>query len=412
MDKINQNIEQLDIAIVGAGPAGVAASLELAELGHANEMIVFDRENQVAMTSRHCNHQGFGFMEFRRLLSGEKYANTLAQKARDAGVKICLNYTLVKIDDNILTFSTPKGIQRYQAKRILFALGARENTRASKLIGGGRSPNIITTGTLQRFTYIQKLAPFKRAVIIGSEIVSFSAIMTAKHAGMKIVGVIENKDKIDSFGVIETLSKFILSTPVYTSSQLASINTVGKDVVSVTISTNGESREIECDGVIFSGDFIPESAILQKNFNNFNTHNQSLNITQNFQTDDERFFLAGNVLRGALTAFNCFFEGRNAGKAISASLSESKESAIATISVDENIDCWYHPSLVDTASPSEFLTKFRLKHRAKGVLSLYKNGSLAKKMNIDALPYKSITIKYDGVISRGDSFNISFCPDV
>jgi len=343
-------------------------------------------------------------------MSGEKYADTLEEKAKKSDVTIKLNYTLVKIDDDVLTFSTPDGIVRYQAKRVLFALGARESTRASRLVSGGRSPNIITTGTLQRFTYIQGTKPFKKAVIIGSEIVSFSAIMTAKHAGIDIVGVIESRDKIESFPLLKNISKYILKAPVYTSSKLVLITTEDKEVKSVTISTNGKLSDIECDGVIFTGDFIPESAILQKSCKGFNQHNHSLSITQNFQIDNERFFLAGNVVRGALTAFNCYFEGRDAGAKIAESLNEDKAPTVATITVGQEMDCWYYPSLIDVDSPIDFLTKVRFRHRTEGILSLFKNGELVSEQEIDAVPYKSITVSYYGDILKDDRFELDFEP--
>jgi len=393
MDKGHQiNIIDIDIAIIGAGPAGIGAALKLAELGYSKRMAIFDRESQVAMTSRHCNHQGFGLVEFHRPMTGEQYANTLQKKAQDKDIEINLNYSLTKIDDNILIFSTPAGVRHYRAKRILFAMGAREDTRASMLVGGGRSPNIISTGALQRFAYIQKRRPFSKAVIIGSELVSFSAIMTAKHAGIKIAAMIEKEEKIKAFSILKGIANYILGTKVLASTELVRINTKEKDVVSVTISTNGKSRDIECDGVIFSGDFVPESSLLQKSFEDFNYTNYSLPVTQNFQTKDSRFFLAGNIIRGALAAFNCYFEGQKSAIAIDSSFKSNIPLSVAPIVTNEDASFWYYPSLIDTRLSGKYLTKVRFSRHTKGELTVLKNNTEVLKIGIDASPYKSITI--------------------
>lgn len=403
-----ENIIDIEIAIVGAGPAGIAAAIELSKLGHAKDIMVFDREDQVAMTSRHCNHQGFGLMEFQRPLDGSGYANKLAKKAKEYYVNTKLKHSLTKVDGDTLTFSTPDGEVCYRAKRILFAMGARESTRPALLVSGGRSPNIITTGALQRFTYIQERKPFSKAVIIGSEIVSFSAIMTAKHAGIEIVGIIEEQEHIQSFRVLKPLSKYLLKTPVYTASKLISINAQDKVVESVTISTNGVEKTINCDGVIFSGAFTPESSILQKSLEDFNRLNLSTHITQNFQTNDKRYFLAGNVIRGALTAFNCYFEGRTVGKKIHASLQSDKAPDTIQIKADSAI-AWYYPSLIDINTPQKILSKIRFTHPTKGLLRIFLNGKQVMQQNINAVPYSTITVDWFNMsVKAGDKVEMQY----
>jgi len=403
-----EDITEIEIAIIGAGPAGIAAAVELSKLGHAEEMIVFDRENQIAMTSRHCNHQGFGLLEFKRPLSGLDYANTLAHRAEKYFVTVKIKHSLTHIQENLLTFSTPDGETQYRAKRILFAMGARETTRPDLLISGGRSPNIITTGALQRFTYIQERQPFAKAVIIGSEIVSFSAIMTARHAGIEIVGIIEEEEKVKTFGLLKYASQYLLKTPVHTSSKLLSINTENKEVKSIAISRNGTEETIACDGVIFSGDFIPESALLQKTFDDFNLQNHSVDITQNFQTRDRRFFAAGNVLRGALTAFNCYFEGQKAGKAIHASLQKETDPRTIALEVDPAIG-WCFPSLLDIDTSHKILTHIRFHRHTRGLLRVLLNGKQVMQQDIHAVPH--LTIKVDWFnrdLKEGDSIALIY----
>ncbi|MFK5882186.1 MAG: FAD/NAD(P)-binding oxidoreductase [Sulfurospirillum sp.] len=389
-------MNNVQIAIVGAGPAGISAALELKKLGYS-DLIVFEREDEIGGTPRHCGHLGFGIFEFKRILSGPDYAKKLASLASQNSINIQLKSTLTKIEDGVLTFSTPDGVKQYEPTCTLFALGARETPRPDRLVSGTRSPNIITTGTLQRFAYLQKIKPFDRAVIIGSEIVSFSAIMSAKHAGIKIEAIIEEKDKIDTFCIVKYMVKYLLKIPVLTNTKLKNINGEDKKVISVTVSTEEGEREIPCDGVIFTGQFIPESSIMQKSFDDFNLSNNSLYISQNFQAKNDGFFVAGNALRGALAAFKCYFEGKKVAKSIHDFIRFKHEPELIKIEADENLS-WYYPSMIDLKSPTkQHLTALRLKKRAKGVIKVLLNGRMIYKKNIHAFPFMSINIPWKDI---------------
>lgn len=388
-----ENLKTVDIAVIGAGVAGSSAMIELCRSGFGKRAILFERESQVAITSRHCNHQGFGLFEFKRAYSGLAYANRLEQELRKVNAALKLNHALTKVEDDVLTFSTPDGELRYKAKKILFAMGARESTRASMELSGGRSPNIINTGALQRFTYIQGFRPFKKAVIIGSEIVAFSALMTAKEAGIEIAAMVEEQSDIKSFPILKPIVEIFKKTPIYTDAKNIYINTLNKEVKSVEFEHRGVKETIECDGVIISGGFIPESAILQQSFTHFNLQNRSLDISQNFQNQNSHIFLGGNIIRGALSAYKCYFEGKEAAQNIAKSLSGIKEPKFIKIEADEKIE-WLYPSLIDIDASKKALCNIRFAKKAKGTLSVYLNESEVLKKNIDAKPYEVIKIEW------------------
>jgi len=408
---INTEILDIDIAIIGAGPSGIAAAIELSKLGYKN-LIVFEREDEAGGTPKHCGHLGFGMFEFGQILTGPAYAKKLRKKAKDNDIKIYLGTTLVKIDDDILLFSTPKGMKQYRAKRTLLAMGARETPRPERLISGIRSPNIITTGALQRFTYLEQRRPFSEAVIVGSEIVSFSAMMTARAANIKIVAIIEEESEINSYVVLRYLARYIFKIPVYTNTKIMSINGENKEIRSLTVLKDGQEETILCNGIVFTGHFTPESSILKKSFDDFNICNNSVYISQNFQTSNLQYFASGNVLRGALTAFKCYFEGKKVAKHIHKSLKQKKNPIFLKIDADENID-WYYPSLVDMSSPKRYLSKVRFASRKKGFLKVLVNDKEVQRQNINSLPYLSSTIYYPNIdLKETDIIRIVFVKEM
>ena len=66
-------MEQKDVVIIGGGPAGLAAAVELHKQGIRN-MIILEREAMLGGILRQCIHDGFGLGRFGESLSGPEYA--------------------------------------------------------------------------------------------------------------------------------------------------------------------------------------------------------------------------------------------------------------------------------------------------------------------------------------------------
>ncbi len=407
MSDASKKIKEIEIAIVGAGPAGLAAAIELSKLGHS-DLIVFEREDTAGGMPRHCGHQGFGIVEFARPLSGPDYALKLVNDATKAGASIALRHTLTKIEDGVLTFSTPEGLKYFKPRRTLLALGARETPRPARLVSGIRSPNIITTGALQRFVYLKERKPFQKAVIIGSESVSFSAIMTCRHAGIEVAAMIEEESRINMYAPLKPATEKLLGIPIITNTKHITIEGQEKNISGVTIHKGDKEEFIECDGVIFTGLFTPEGALMQESFERFNVRNNSAFVTQNFQTCDPRFFVAGNALRGALAAFKCYKEGGKVAKHIHDSIETDTPPRTVTIKGDDSI-AWMVPSMIDIDKPSERLTTLRFRHATKGTLYVYLNGKEMLRQRVDAVPFLNVNVPWiDRDIKESDDIEIVY----
>src|SRR5512135_3417141 len=79
--------EHADVVVVGAGPAGLAAAIELRRLG-VPRVLLLDREAAAGGIPRHSCHTGFGLRDLHRLLTGPRYAACYVELAHRAGVDL------------------------------------------------------------------------------------------------------------------------------------------------------------------------------------------------------------------------------------------------------------------------------------------------------------------------------------
>ncbi len=136
--------------------------------------------------------------EFGLVLTGPAYARRLVDRAIKAGVELQLKCSVVSIDyadDIIVTCASNRGPLTIVAKRVIVATGVRERPRSAQLISGERPLGILNTGALQEYVYLQHLVPFRRPLIVGTELVSLSSLLTCRKIGANPVAMIESRDR-------------------------------------------------------------------------------------------------------------------------------------------------------------------------------------------------------------------------
>ena len=400
-------ISDIKVAVIGGGTSGLSCAIELAKLGLKNDVIVFEREEKTGGAPRHCGHRGFGIAEFKKLLTGDEYAEELLKAASKNGVQIKTHYSLYKIEkDDILYFSTPEGIKKYKAEKIVFATGVRETPRSARLTSGTRSPNIITTGALQRFLYINKRVPFKSSVVFGSEDVSFSALWSMKKHEIAPKDMLETKEDIQTYPILYPVGKYIFKTDIRTNVKNAFIKGENKQVQAVSYQAQDKENTTSCEGVVFSGGFKPESSTFRDYLRDFNHINDSAYISQNFQTDDENIFVIGNAVRGALSSFSCYYEAKKCAKYIYEILDNKTKPQMIKIEPDEKID-WYYPSILDINNPDKILTNIKLKKSGNYKIDILLNGKMILTKSGYFKSYQKIKIpKLNVDVKQGDTIKI------
>ncbi|MDK3019084.1 NAD(P)/FAD-dependent oxidoreductase [Pseudodonghicola flavimaris] len=310
--------DTFDVLIVGAGPAGLSAAAELKSRGVASVHVV-EREAEAGGIPRHCLHSPYGMREWGRVMFGPAYARRLLAEARAAGARIHTATTVTALlPGGGVELSTAEGLRRINARAVLLAMGARETPRAARLIGGTKPGGVMNTATLQEFAAFSHHRPFRRPVVLGSELVSFSALLTCRSLGVRPVAMIEPGARISARAPMAALPP-ILRVPLWRDTRLLAIHGQSQ-VESVTVETGGNTRRIACDGVIVTGGFRPENALLRAAGLAVDPGSLGPVIDQYGRLSDPAYFAAGNLLRGIETAGWCGREGRRVARAIAQAL--------------------------------------------------------------------------------------------
>ena len=152
------NIE-CDVAVVGGGPAGLAAAISAKEEGAKNVLII-ERDDALGGILQQCIHPGFGLTRFKEELSGPEYYTRFTDRVKELGVKTMLNSMVLSVDGEnkkITVANSEYGMTIVDAKSIVLAMGCRERTRANIVVPGTRPAGLFTAGSAQRLVNRQNI---------------------------------------------------------------------------------------------------------------------------------------------------------------------------------------------------------------------------------------------------------------
>jgi glycerol-3-phosphate dehydrogenase len=351
--------KRVDALIVGAGPAGIAAALELKKLGIKN-IVVAEREYEAGGIPRMCGHIGFGVRDFQRVLTGPVYAQKYRKLAEKADIEISSNTTITGWEgDCQVSYTSPDGVGTIEAKSILLATGVRERPRAARLIPGHRPQGVFTTGSLQRFVYEHHLPVGTRAVIIGAEQVSLSVVLTLMYAGVKVLNMITEQPHHQLYLPIFLPAKILYAdllarAPILTNTRVTNIyGSQRLEGIELTNLESGKTHTIECDTVVFTGGWVPENELARRG--DMATGKPSLGprVDAQFRTSQTGVFAAGNLLRGVETADWAALEGRAAARSIARYLEQPQWNGNRLEIQCEAPLAWICPNVLSPDSPVE-----------------------------------------------------------
>jgi len=309
--------ETVDVAVIGGGPAGLTAATHCRRTG-AERVVVLDREREPGGIPRHAQHQGFGVRDLHRILSGPDYAARVAERAAASGADLRTQAQVTGwAEDGALQVTAPGGRSVIDARAVVLATGCRERPRSARLVPGSRPQGVMTTGMLQQFVYLGGESPGRRAVIVGAEHVSFSALLTLAHGGARAVALVTDQPTHQTFPAFRAAAAIRYRTPLLTRTAVSAIRGRPRvEAVELTHLDNGTVREVDCDLIVFTADWIPDYELAVLAGVDLDPLTRGPAVDPALRTSRPGVFAAGNLLHGAEAADVAALDGRHVAAAV------------------------------------------------------------------------------------------------
>ena len=297
--------ERIDVLIIGAGPAGVAAGLGARREG-AERVVVVERDWDLGGILQQCIHPGFGLRTFKEELTGPEYMHRFIKQAHDEGVEFRTNTMVFQIDretNTVWTMNKERGIEALNPSAIVLTMGCRERPLGAIRIPGTRPSGIYTAGTAQRFVNMEGYMPGKRAVILGSGDIGLIMARRMIWEGAEVEGVYEVMSWpgglrrniaqcLDDYGIPFHLKTTV--TKIHGQDRLEGVTVAEVDDHMTPI--KGTERYVECDTLLLAIGLIPENELSRMAGVDIHPVTGGPVVNDLLQTSNPAIFAAGNVV--------------------------------------------------------------------------------------------------------------------
>ncbi len=332
-----------DVLIIGAGPAGMAAAIAVREQGIEN-LTVLERESEFGGILKQCIHNGFGLHRFKEELTGPEYAQRDIDRMHELGITVQCDTMVIDIDENkqVTAVSRKHGVQLFQAKAIILAMGCRERPRGALAIPGTRPAGIFSAGTAQKLVNMHGYLPGKRIVILGSGDIGLIMARRMTLQGATVLACAEIMPYSSGLNrnIVQCLHDYDI--PLLLSHTVIDIQ--GKErVESVTIAKvdkhlqpiPGTETVYACDTLLLSVGLVPENELTRLIDVKLSAATQGAVVDDMLQTSMDGVFACGNVLHVHDLVDFVSEESQKAGESAARYVLKSKMQSAKTIKVKD-----------------------------------------------------------------------------
>ncbi len=386
--------KNVDIAIIGGGPAGLAAALSAREAGVEN-IIILERDMQLGGILNQCIHNGFGLHTFKEELTGPEYAARFIERVQKAEIPYSLGTMVCDLQAEadgtkvITCMSRAEGLYQVKASAVVLAMGCRERPRGALGTPGYRPAGIFSAGTAQRFVNVEGKLPGKEVVILGSGDIGLimARRMTLEGAKVKVVAELMPFSGGLKRNIVQCLNDF--NIPLKLSHTVVDI--AGKErVESVTIAeVDGKGKPIpgteevyECDTLLLSCGLIPENELTTGAGIEMDRVTSGAVVDNNLETSLPGVFACGNVLHVHDLVDFVSEEAGNAGRSAAAFVQgrvTTDETKIIEIATDKDVRYTVPRKIHPETVGDDVLIRFRVGNVYKNVtIGIFFDGEVVR----------------------------------
>ena len=317
------NERNVSVAVIGGGPAGLAAAVSAKKNG-AEKVLIIERDTRLGGILQQCIHPGFGLNYFQKELTGPEYAGIFREEAEKEGVEALLDAMVLSVDAkrHEITLVCPEcGMTLVRAKSIVLAMGCRERTRAGIQIPGTRPAGIYTAGAAQRLINRENAVVGREIVILGSGDIGMIMARRMSLEGCRVKAVVEIMDYLagltrnrvqclDDFGIPLLLSHTV--TKIVGNERVEGVYVAAVDEEKKPVP--GTEEFIACDTLMLSVGLIPENELTKDAGIRIAPVTGGPAVDQHMETSAPGVFACGNVVHVNDLVDNVTVESQTAGK--------------------------------------------------------------------------------------------------
>lgn len=276
--------EMYDIIIIGAGPAGISASL-YAKRANMNVLVIYKGTSNLENATKIENYYGFPDG-----ITGQDLYNSGIMQAKNLGVDFRVSeVTSIEYQQDGFNVKTPEN--EYNAKSVIISTGNKKLKPNIKGINEFEGKGISYCAICDGFFYRNK-----KVAVIGSGEFAFSEAKMLSNV-VKDITILTNGEQIKS-----VRNNFKINTK-----KIKKI--VGSEKVEKIVFE--DLTEIDIDGIFIAlgeagaNDFAKTLGII--------TENDNIKVNENMKTNVPGVFACGNITGGLLQVSKAVYEGSKAG---------------------------------------------------------------------------------------------------
>ena len=256
-------MENTELLIIGAGAAGISAACAAWDAG-CRDVVLVDRLPYPGGVLPQCLHEGFGLAAFGKELTGPAYAERLAERLAQTGVRFLPGREVLAVTkEKTAVLSGSGSVEEIRFERLILATGSRERAAGSLPIAGTRPAGVFTAGQAQEMINLRHWQLGRCIVILGSGDLGMILARRFTLEGKQVLAVLEQNAHVG--GLARNYHRCIEAyhIPIFYRRTIREIHGMPR-ITGVTVENldSGKRELLPCDTLVTAVGLVPERELI------------------------------------------------------------------------------------------------------------------------------------------------------